>query len=134
MDIINDFVSGHFSKTVLATKYGVPQEQPDHNSSGQAARGFQVVTLWFAMKKTPSGRPRRFGKVPGGLASSEKPTVKISPSAGHSKAALILQFDVEGFPCRKGWLARLKERNDLVFHATILWEAGASHVMACGEW
>lgn len=137
MEIILDFESGSYSKSVLATKHGVPKSSLTRILHDKE----KLRTAFETSRFGPQRKRLRHGDHEGlekclvlWLRRARSQNIPVNGPLIRAKAEeFVLQLGITDFLCSEGWLTRFKERNGLVFR-TIAGEAAAADATACRDW
>lgn len=137
MEIILDFESGSYSKSVLATKHGVPKSSLTRilHDKEKLRTAFETSRFGPQRKRLQHGDHEGLEKcLVLWLRRARSQNIPVNGPLIRAKAEeFVLQLGITDFLCSEGWLTRFKERNGLVFR-TIAGEAAAADATACRDW
>lgn len=137
VEIINDFESGSFTKTALATKHAIPKSSLTRilHDKEKLRAAFSSSRFGAQRKRLRLGNHEELEKcLVLWLRRARSQNLPINGPIIRAKAEeFVLQLGIEGFSCSEGWFTRFKERNGLVFRA-VSGESAAVDVSACQNW
>nr|XP_050046565.1 tigger transposable element-derived protein 4-like [Dermacentor andersoni] len=137
MEIINDFESGRFTKTALATKHAVPKSSLTRilHDKDKLRQAFETSRFRHQRKRLRVANHEDLEKcLVVWLRRARTENIPISGPLIRAKAEeFVLQLGIEGFSCSEGWLTIFKDRNGIVCRA-VSGEAAAADTTACADW
>lgn len=136
IDIINNFTSGAFTKTALATKYGIPKSTLTRiiHDKDKLRDAFSNSRFAPQRKRLRLANHEEMEKcLVIWIRRARSQNLPLSGPLIRAKAEFALRLGIENFSCSEGWLSRFKERSGLVFRA-VSGESAVAVADACKDW